>query len=169
MDGWEGNTKIGKLPSQLVGCPQSSGTLTAPSSAVCKVLCEVREPLGGEVAKSSSGEQVRGCLIGRRCASRALLQTRGGEERSGRGNSTHYGTEGALGRVVTWGGDAASKVGRGRASKGLECREEQGSQGGVIRKERRDCSLETCRMLKSRDSGLWQPEFKSQLYYQQSL
>lgn len=31
-----------------------------------------------------------------------------------------------------WGGDAAAEVGRGRVAKDLECREEPGSQGGVL-------------------------------------
>lgn len=30
------------------------------------------------------------------------------------------------------GGDAAAEVGRGRVAKGFECREERGSQGGVL-------------------------------------
>lgn len=65
---------------------------------------------------------------------------------------------------MTRGGDTVAEVGRGKIAKGLECQEKPSSQGRVVSKGGQVWSLETYRMVKSRDSGLRQPGFKSLLY-----
>lgn len=61
--------------------------------------------------------------------------------------------------VVDMGWRCCRRRGQGRVAKGLECRDEQGRQGGVLRQGGHVWSLETRRMVQSRNSGLGQPGF----------
>ena len=70
---------------------------------------------------------------------------------------------------MAWAGDIAAEVSSGKTTKGLGCQGSRAAREGSLVKGDVIGVRKTHRVIKSKDSGLRWPKFKSQPYYQLAL